>query len=684
MPVGGFDKALGRTFAEEGGYNSKDANGVPVNFGINQAAHPDVDVSKITRDQAAAIYKRDYWDKIGGDQLAQTNPALAHVAFDTAVVAGVPRAQQFLQQSGGDPNKFMDLRDAYLHHLIGTDPGTYAKYARVWQSRDDHLRADIGAASRSGESLEASANPAPQEQKEKVFNHILDMDLDPETREYALGRASRYYSEIEASQAVDRETLSRTIPDLIAAKEAGVDNITVPFDRAASVFSPAKVAAWREEVEVADQVGAAMRGLRWASPEDVDGFRQNIESGEGIASASIKARRGMASTGPGVAGVRPDPDEEQAAQFRLRVALSRRFEAQIAQRDAVLNGQNADPAAYAAAEPNVARAVKGLSTNTPAAYQAYATATLGVQSHLGVSQPRVLTKEQAEKFASRWANPDANGGATAVAKEIEQQAALWGDHWPQVYREIAPRTSDVIRIIGAGVQGTAAKELLEAQGVSEDELLKQADDPETKKADVSKAVTDALKPFATTLTGSQRAQTLRDAENVAERLALLRLAGSQGNANAAAKSAVTDLIDYKYDYRGTFRIPKSAGVTPNTIEAGAAEAKAELGNGSLLAPPDSDSGPLALATNVSQSDPNLPENYRARETAEGLRNNGIWVTSPREDGLVLMRPDGYPARRPDGGPVSLTWGQLRTLGVRKTAVANLMIQNLPPPLVVSP
>lgn len=142
---GGFATALGRTFQEEGGFNARDANGAPVNFGINQAAHPEVDVSKLTRDQAAAIYKKDYWDKIGGDALAQQNPALAHVAFDMAVVSNPERALEMIKQSGGDPVKFMDLRALYLEGLVRNHPEIYGKYAQTWRNRDQHLREDIGA-----------------------------------------------------------------------------------------------------------------------------------------------------------------------------------------------------------------------------------------------------------------------------------------------------------------------------------------------------------------------------------------------------------------------------------------------------------------------------------------------------------------------------------------------------------
>ena len=145
--VGGFNSAVSRTLGFEGGYNPNDANGSPSNLGINQAANPGVNVKSLTVDQAKGIYKTKYWDAIGGDQLDKDNPALAHVAFDTAVVAGPQKAKELMAESGGDANKFMDLRASYLNGLIANDPAKYSKYATAWATRDAGLRADIGSSS---------------------------------------------------------------------------------------------------------------------------------------------------------------------------------------------------------------------------------------------------------------------------------------------------------------------------------------------------------------------------------------------------------------------------------------------------------------------------------------------------------------------------------------------------------
>lgn len=67
-------------------------------FGISAAAYPDLDIAGLTQADAQAIYRQDYWSKLGGDELPLP---LALVAFDAAVNAGVGRAVLWLQQAAG-------------------------------------------------------------------------------------------------------------------------------------------------------------------------------------------------------------------------------------------------------------------------------------------------------------------------------------------------------------------------------------------------------------------------------------------------------------------------------------------------------------------------------------------------------------------------------------------------------
>jgi lysozyme family protein len=106
-----FDQAFAAVVGEEGGFTANAADpgnwtggavgkGVcrGTKFGISAAAYPTLDIAALTVDQARAVYKRDYWDKVAGDALP---PALALLVFDAAVNNGVARGARWLQAAVG-------------------------------------------------------------------------------------------------------------------------------------------------------------------------------------------------------------------------------------------------------------------------------------------------------------------------------------------------------------------------------------------------------------------------------------------------------------------------------------------------------------------------------------------------------------------------------------------------------
>jgi hypothetical protein len=127
---GGFDAAVAHVLWNEGGYNASDMNGEPVNFGINQGANPDVDVSKLTRDQARQIYHDRYWVPSGAEKLP---PNMQAPYFDV-YIRNPKIAKEALDASGGDPQKFVELSSGYFQHLGTTEKGK--KYAKAWANRD--------------------------------------------------------------------------------------------------------------------------------------------------------------------------------------------------------------------------------------------------------------------------------------------------------------------------------------------------------------------------------------------------------------------------------------------------------------------------------------------------------------------------------------------------------------------
>jgi hypothetical protein len=157
-----FEAAFQKTLGYEGGYVEDDAGKGESNFGINKSANPDVDVKGLTKDQARALYKKRYWDAIGGDDLAAKNPALATVAFDTAVNMGVSKANQLVAQSKGDPSALLGMRQQHYDKLIENNPKKFAPYAKGWKDRVADLATSIIPSAEAGELPTAKAPVQPE------------------------------------------------------------------------------------------------------------------------------------------------------------------------------------------------------------------------------------------------------------------------------------------------------------------------------------------------------------------------------------------------------------------------------------------------------------------------------------------------------------------------------------------
>lgn len=92
-----FNLIIESVLASEGGYvnDPLDAGG-ETNFGISKRAYPELDIARLTVEQAKEIYKRDYWDKIFGDWIVSND--IAGQIMDMAVNAGVKMATLLVQE----------------------------------------------------------------------------------------------------------------------------------------------------------------------------------------------------------------------------------------------------------------------------------------------------------------------------------------------------------------------------------------------------------------------------------------------------------------------------------------------------------------------------------------------------------------------------------------------------------
>lgn len=103
-----WDRAIGFTLSWEGGYtDNPDDPGGETNFGISKRYHPDVDIKNLTKEQATAIYKEEYWEAMGCDDLPYP---MDMVVFDSAVNPGQGATHGFLAKSG-------DWRDIVFYRI---------------------------------------------------------------------------------------------------------------------------------------------------------------------------------------------------------------------------------------------------------------------------------------------------------------------------------------------------------------------------------------------------------------------------------------------------------------------------------------------------------------------------------------------------------------------------------------
>ena len=92
-----FDIAFDRLIGHEGGYvnDLKDPGG-ETNWGISKRSYPTVDIKNLTRDDAKAIYLKDFWNPLG-----DADPAIKFQVFDFAVNGGLSSAIRKLQAAVG-------------------------------------------------------------------------------------------------------------------------------------------------------------------------------------------------------------------------------------------------------------------------------------------------------------------------------------------------------------------------------------------------------------------------------------------------------------------------------------------------------------------------------------------------------------------------------------------------------
>lgn len=137
-----FDQSLKFVLRSEGGWtNDPHDPGGATMWGIIQREYdayrdrhgqPRQTVRNISVAERDDIYKREYWDAMACDNLPL---GLDYCTFDAAVNSGVGRAPTWLKASGGNINRFCDIRLAFLKRL-----STWRYFGAGWSTRVAFVR----------------------------------------------------------------------------------------------------------------------------------------------------------------------------------------------------------------------------------------------------------------------------------------------------------------------------------------------------------------------------------------------------------------------------------------------------------------------------------------------------------------------------------------------------------------
>lgn len=94
-----FADAIERVLGHEGGYSRDPRDpGGETRWGISRRQYPGLDIRSLTREEAAAIYERDFWNPVAA---TVPSPLLRFQLLDAAVNHGMGNAVRMLQRAAG-------------------------------------------------------------------------------------------------------------------------------------------------------------------------------------------------------------------------------------------------------------------------------------------------------------------------------------------------------------------------------------------------------------------------------------------------------------------------------------------------------------------------------------------------------------------------------------------------------
>lgn len=273
---------------------------------------------------------------------------------------------------------------------------------------------------------------------------------DPQLQHQVFTELGRRYHDFQTANAMETQQIKIGMPQLIEAAKSGAydGDMPIPEDRIRALIPGVQGEKMIRDFKFAQFEGGLMKEAQFATPEAIGDMERDVFEGTGSLTMRLKAHRGMASTGGGVTGADAEADNLDFAKERQGLAL--RFEKFKQERQKLLTGPDADPAAYASTNPEVKaassaytqayQAASGKPPSSPegmaaqSAWQDYATKSLALQASLGIPEEgrHLMPRGQAIDAVSQLSKPGAD--AKSILDGMSQH---YGASWPTILKDMS-------------------------------------------------------------------------------------------------------------------------------------------------------------------------------------------------------------------------------------------------------